>query len=136
MEQVGAREQRLIEQFNKRIDQLTQRLRDVEADKITQEVKEAYQKQELTSELRQAKELVEKVEMQNSRLIRENEDREGEAQRLRHETLALKSQLIEQEKNRETFMRELVRTSHHMSFKAKPSDDQESLDRMEPERDF
>ena len=91
LEQVGAREQRLIEQFNKRIDQLTQRLRDVEADKITQEVKEAYQKQELTSELRQAKELVEKVEMQNSRLIRENEDREGEAQRLRHETLALKS---------------------------------------------
>lgn len=76
---MGARESRLIEQYEKRVDQLTQRVRDTETDKINFEVKESYAKQEINSELRQAKEQLEKVELQNSRLQKENDDKGEEA---------------------------------------------------------
>lgn len=123
-----------MEQYEKRIDQLTQRVREVETDKTNFEVKEAYSKQEMNSELKQAKEQLEKVEIQNSRLQKENDDKAEEATRLRHETLALKSQLMDQEKNRETFMRELVKSSNQMSFKMGKGQEVD-FERMEPERD-
>jgi hypothetical protein len=104
---------------------LIQQVRDAEGDKNSIELKEAYAKQELTSQLKHLQDNFERTELENSKFKRESEDREEEAKKLRTETLTLKAQLMDQEKNRETFMKKLVESQQHTDYKKSLQDSSE-----------